>query len=194
MIYIKLNIKGHYVEVSEKIDEKYWEGKIGSTYEDYLANKWILLSDKQVKFHTNNPSASIEEVLNMKLNEKSLEQAISEKLFQLSMYDSSEEVNSFLVNGNPAWLTPNERANYRTSIEAAEMIELETVTFYINETLVTLPIEQAKLMLAQIQLYADACYLTTKQHETAIKKLESVKEVDNYNFKTGYPEKLQFNI
>ena len=33
--YINKNHKGYYVEFPEEIDSIYWEGQIGSTYEDF---------------------------------------------------------------------------------------------------------------------------------------------------------------
>jgi hypothetical protein len=49
--YIRKNIKGYYIEFPEEIDAQYWEGKIGTTYTDFLDGKWVLLSDEQVAFH-----------------------------------------------------------------------------------------------------------------------------------------------
>lgn len=192
--YIKNDIRGYYINFPEEIDSNYWAGQIGSTLEDFYNGKWILLTTEQVEFHEAYPNASIQEVFNMKLNERTLEQAKQEKIFQLENYDSSNSINSFLVNGISAWITPVERSNYRTSIEAAEMIELTEVSLFIADQLITLPIEQAKLILAQIQLYADACYLTTIQHKKTINALETIEEVDSYDYTTGYPEKLNFNV
>jgi len=65
-------------------------------------------------------------------------------------------------------LTPIERSNYKNSIEAAELVGLENVSFYINDKEISLPLATAKLMLAQIQLYADQCFIVTKQHKAAV--------------------------
>lgn len=81
--YIKKSIKGYYIEFPEEIDATYWEGKIGSTYEDFKDGKWVLLSDEQLAFHTEHPEASISEVLNMTLPEphqRTLEDAKREKI------------------------------------------------------------------------------------------------------------------
>ena len=199
--YIKKDIKGYYIQVPDEIDSNYWAGMIGSTYQDFRDNKWIKLSNEQVAFHETNPGANIQQVLSMTLPEpyvRTLEDAKSEKINQINMYDNSSDVNSFnvSVDGNTlsSWLTPSERSNYKNSIEALEMLELDTVTLYIQDTLITLSIENAKIMLAQIQLYADACYLTTKQHIKNIEELNSIEQVDNYDYTTGYPEKLTFNV
>ena len=47
-------------------------------------------------------------------------------------------------------------------------------------------------MLQQIELYALMCYNTTQGHINAINQLETKEEIEVYNFKTGYPGKLNF--
>lgn len=200
--YIRKSIKGYYIDFPDEIDAQYWAGKIGSTYEDFRADKWILLSEEQLAFHTEHPNASINQVLSMTLPEpyvRTLEDAKMEKIMQIDQYDKSDSVNNFDVMQNnevvaTSWLTPSERANYRSSIDAAELVGLETLSFYIGELPITLSTATAKMMLAQIQLYADQCFIVTKQHKAAVEAMESIEAVDGYDITTGYPQKLVFNL
>lgn len=194
--YIKKNIKDFYVKYSTEINEE-----VGSTYQDFLDGKYILLNDDQISFHNKHPKATIYNVLNMSMDDPddvTWESAVSFKLGALEKYDTSEHVNSFNVvyndNEFSMWLTPSERANYRTSIEAAELVGVDTLSLFVKDTLVTLPTATAKLMLAQIQLYADQCYIVTKQHETAILNMDTAEEVSAYDITQGYPEKLTFTV
>ena len=201
--YIRNTIKGYYIDFPEEIDSEYWAGKIGSTYEDFQNDKWILLSEAQVEFRNNNPWASIQEVLNMYIEEptepeRTLEQAKSEKLAELAMYDSSDTINSFdvIINGNTisTWLNPIERSNYKSSIDAAKIMGENYISLYIENNNIQLTIGQADVFLAKIQLYANNCYMVTKQHQLAIEQLDSILDVDNYNYTQGYPEKIVFNL
>lgn len=199
--YIRKSIKGYYIDFPDEIDAEYWAGKIGSTYEDFRADKWILLSDEQLAFHTEHPYASISQVISMTLPEpytRTLEDAKRDKIDAIEQYDKSSFVNGFdVVSGNDTvttWLTPEERANYRSSIDAAELVGLTELSLYIGEMPITLPTATAKLMLAQIQLYADQCFIVTKQHKAAIEAMESIENVDNYDITYGYPTKLSFSI
>lgn len=199
--YIRKSIKGYYIDFPDEIDAQYWAGKIGSTYEDFRADKWILLSDEQLAFHIEHPYATISQVISMTLpqpTERTLEDAKREKIQAIEEYDRSSFVNGFdVVSGNDtitSWLTPEERANYRSSIDAAELVGLTELSLYIGEIPVTLPTATAKLMLAQIQLYADQCFIVTKQHKSAIEAMESIEDVDNYDITQGYPTKLSFSI
>lgn len=197
-VYIKksISLNGHYVDFAEPLSAQEYNN-LGETWQDYINNKWILLSDEQVTFHEENPSASIKEVFDMKLDtpyERTLDDAKHEKLEQIREYDSSDNVNAVLINGTKAWLTPEERANYKNSIDAAKLLNIENVSFYINNTEFTATVTNAELMLAQIQLYADACFIATKQHEAAINNLDTVEAIDAYDYTVGYPDMLIFML
>jgi len=50
------------------------------------------------------------------------------------------------------------------------------------------------MALAQIQIYADRCYIVTETHKAEVNALEAIDDVDNYDITSGYPEKLTFTI
>lgn len=199
--YIRNNVKGYYIEFNEELDANVWAGKIGSTYQDFLDGKWIHLSSEQVAFHVEHPYATIKEVLDCQLTPippRTLEQAKSEKIAQIESYNDSDSVNEFSVvkDGTTVtdWLTPEKRSNYRNSIDAAKLVGLENLSLYVGGMSVTLPTQTAELMLAQVQLYADQCFIVTETHRAAVEALDSIEAVDSYDFETGYPEKLTFTL
>lgn len=200
MIYLKKNVRGHYVEFAKPLNEAVF--KIGSTYEDFLFQKWIPLSEEQVQFHLDNPRASVKEVIDMKLTpiseptiEELIQTARQNKLQELDRYDGSSEVNEFTINGQlKAWFTPNERANYKNSIDSASLLGIENLQLLVDKSLIELPTKKAAQLLATIQLYADACYMVTEQHKAAINALENLTEIEDYDFTVGYPKKLDFEL
>ena len=200
--YIRKSIKGYYIDFPEEIDAEYWAGKIGSTYEDFLDNKWILLSDEQIAFHTEHPHASVSQVISMTLPEphaRTLEEAKMEKIYQIEEYDRSDNVNSFTAilgenNTIEHWLTPDQRANYKNSVDAAKLVGLDELHPVFNGIQLTLPTQMAEMALAQIQLYADRCYIVTETHKAEVNALDSIDAIDNYDITQDYPEKLVFNI
>ena len=50
------------------------------------------------------------------------------------------------------------------------------------------------MALAKIQIYANQCYGVTEKHKAAVNALETVEEVEAYDFTAGYPERLTFEI
>jgi hypothetical protein len=193
--YIKKDIKGFYVEFGSMFDERLYNN-IGSTYEDFLNGLWVLLSDEQVEFHKLNPFASVKEVWDMEFEqpkERTLDDAKEEMLEKIDKYDSSNNVNGFTINNElEGWFTAEERSNYKSSIDAATILGIETLSFFVGDNLLEVSPTQAKVMLARIQIYADECFIVTKQHKLAVEALSTIEEVDNYPYSEGYPSKINF--
>lgn len=197
--YIKKNVPGYYVEIEEKLSPELYSD-LGESYEDFLKNKWVLLTDAQLEFHKLNPDANVREVWNMELTqyvepERTLEQAKEEKLMEIAAYNISEAVDSFTINRViTAWFKPSERTNYALSINAAKLLNQNTLTFPVGDNVLQVETSKAELMLSAIQLYADACYMVTKQHQIEVNALEDIDAVDSFDVALGYPEKLNFDL
>ena len=196
--YVKRNIPRHYVTLENKLNPDLYSN-IGSTYQDYLYNKYVLLTDEQVAFHNEYPEATVEEVFNLAINDNSepartLEVAKKEMLQKIDSHDASNEVIGFLINGIKAWFTVQERNNYKASIDSAKLLGIESLSFFIGDHLLTITPEMAEHMLAAIQLYADQCFIVTKQHKLKVESLESIEEVDLYDYYAGYPKMLEFEL
>lgn len=130
--------------------------------------------------------------------ERELAMAKKVKTDALLAYDSSDAVNSFdvIIRGETMslWINKETRADYRSSIEAAELLGRTEVNPVFGGQEVTMDIQMAKMALAQVQLYANQCYGVTERHKAAIEKMQSVQEVEEYDFTTGYPERLRFEV
>lgn len=199
--YIKIDVPKYYIEFAEEIDAQYWEGNIGTTYQDFLNGKWVLLSEAQLTFKEEHPNASVKEVLDMEISPvhiRTLQEAKQEKMQAITEYDFSENVNSFYIVNNgqtiTAWINSEQRANYKNSLDSAEMLGLEEVHPIFNGVQLTIPTSTAKLALAQIQIYADRCFIVTETHKANVNSLDTIEAVDSYNNETGYPEKLTFTL
>lgn len=130
--------------------------------------------------------------------EQLLERAKASKIVELEAYDQSDAVNSFdiVMAGETmsVWLTPDKRADYKNSIDAAELLGMEEVHPVFNGVMVTLPIQRAKLALAQVQIYANQCYGVTEIHRENINNLSTIEAVEGYDFERNYPTKLVFEL
>lgn len=121
-----------------------------------------------------------------------LEAEKARKIAEIEDYSNSSSVNDLTFKGLHTWVTPAVRANYLVSLDAAELLGEKDITFVVEGVQVTLAIEKVRIILAQIQRYADACYIVTEGHKRAVKALENVDEVRGYDFTKGYPNKLNF--
>lgn len=164
---------------------------------------YIALTDEQVNYLLHNPEASTYEV--MHLGEKPevpgtspevlLANAKATKLSELYHYDNSPNVNGFTINEEvEGWFTPTQRADHALSIQSAKNLGLTVLDFDIDNKGFQVSVEDAERMLSAIQLYANNCYMITKQHASAIEALTTPEEVEAYDITKGYPAKLNFEL
>ena len=105
---------------------------------------------------------------------------------KIKAYDSSDAVNSFLFKGQSMWLDKATRvglmhlANCSTS-------NLQVV---LADEILTLSVEKVKEFLTRLEVYAGQCYLQTQKHIQAVKELNNAEDFINYDYTTGYPEKI----
>lgn len=196
--YLQKDVPGLYVTMAEELDKELFNN-VGSTYEEYLCGWWVLLTDEQVRFHELYPDASVKEVIEMSLVEvpqvDELVEAKNKKLGEIQSYDQSDAVNGFLLNGViTAWFSVQERLNYKQSVEAAKLLGEEELDFLVDGMPFSVGVMQAEYMLAQIQRYADACYMVTQTHIHNVNSLTTVEEVEAYDYTQGYPTMLRFEL
>ena len=80
--------------------------------------------------------------------------------------------------------------DYLTLIEK-EAGKTETVLWY-DAVKYVIPIPDALDMLNTLELYALNCYNVTQSHIAAVRALQTIEEIENYDYTIGYPEKLSF--
>lgn len=122
--------------------------------------------------------------------EELLERARANKLAELEAYDSSDNVNSFTLNGNQMWLDYQTRQQLRTSIEAYQAQGIEQVTKWFNGVQFTFPTATWLYMLNLLEVYASDALNVTESHKAAINSLDSIEDVEEYDFTIGYPNKI----
>ena len=121
-----------------------------------------------------------------------LERAKADKIAELEAYNDSNSVNEFTIRNNPMWLNFDERSRLQKAVDAKEAMGKTSMTKVWNGVDFTFPLSTWKAMLASLEDYAYECQNVTDSHKAAIDALESVEDVEAYDFTTGYPEKLSF--
>ena len=124
--------------------------------------------------------------------EELLARAKADKIAKLETYNDSDDVNEFTIQGNPMWLTFDERNRLQEAVDAKESMGKEFMTKVWNGIEFTFPLTTWKQMLAALEDYAFDCQNVTDTHKAAIDAKTTVKQVNSYNFKKNYPEKLSF--
>ena len=101
------------------------------------------------------------------------------------------KVNILYFNNTPTWLDKETRANYKLSLDAAELHQEKEITFVVEGNVVKLPIEKARMILAKVQRYADDTFIVSSRHKLEVAKLKKIEDVEAFDIAADYPEPLK---
>lgn len=124
--------------------------------------------------------------------EKTIEDYRKEVLCEISDFDNSSVVNEFYIQGIPVWLDKQTRAGLKLRFESELAVGQEETSLWYNDMQFPLPLNDAMQMLYAIEIYASKCYDNTHFHISKINKMDNIEDIINYNYRDGYPEKLNF--
>lgn len=116
------------------------------------------------------------------------------KLDEIEAYDKSSAVNSFSLNGQFMWLDYATRNRVYDGNERLKLMGRTDTTLWLNGMCIELPIEQAQMLIANIEAYAKDCYNVTERHKAEVKALKTYDEVMAYDITADYPDKVELNI
>ena len=167
--------------------------------------------EKEVKSNVYNPTHEmllengwveyVPTLPSVELTERQLyRRAMARKLRDLESYDNSSEVNDCVIvyQGNELhyWASKTERNDLKNAVRDCLSVHKYTYRLDLRDKGISLSLDCQSLlnMMAALEVYAIECYNKTTDHEFAIKALETLEEVEAYDFKIGYPEKLRFEV
>jgi hypothetical protein len=114
------------------------------------------------------------------------------KIEDILRHDASTEINGFYIADQEMWLDKATRVGLKLRFDA-EMASGQTNTTLWHEGIpFNLELVNAIQMLNALELYASACYDNTQAHIANVKAIEDLETLKNYDYRTGYPEKLRF--
>lgn len=124
--------------------------------------------------------------------ENELNQIKNEKLIDIDSYDKSDDINSFTYQGKMYWLPRETRVSVMNTANILKNNNIQYMDLWLDTTHVQLSPDSVIQMLTQLEQYALGCYNKTAQHKLNVLNLSTVDEVKAYDYKLGYPEKLEF--
>ena len=104
----------------------------------------------------------------------------------IKYYDKSVNVNSFYYKDKQEWLDKNTRLGLQNLINSGA----DNITIQLKDSIVDIKAAKLKEFLNQLEVYAGKCFSVTAKHLEAIKQLNTVDDLINYDFKSGYPLKI----
>ena len=125
---------------------------------------------------------------------KTLEQVKQEKINEIINYDISSNVNSFTVNGEQTWISKADRVGLMNSTSIEKANNKTDTYLWFNHTRLTISCDNLINMLSELEEYALQCYNTTEQHKANVNALNTIEDVEQYDYTQDYPNKLNFII
>jgi hypothetical protein len=69
---------------------------------------------------------------------------------------------------------------------------MKNTTLWYESYQFEISIDDAFQMLFALEVYASQCYDNTHKHLSAITELHTIDEIKSYDYRKGYPDKLEF--
>ena len=115
-------------------------------------------------------------------------------LAEITAYDSSSSVNSFLLNGMEVWLDKATRVGLMNSTTIAKSMGQQKTTLWIGSYQLEVECDKAIQLLSALEMYALECFNVTAAHKKAVSELDNIDGVLTYDYKSGYPDKLKMEV
>lgn len=105
---------------------------------------------------------------------------------KIQAYDKSNFINQFIWNGQTYWFDKNTRMGLMNLVNCSTI----EVPLVLGDTIINFDPQVLKTFLEQLELYASKCFVQTKQHLLNVQELKTTEEILNYDYSTGYPDKI----
>lgn len=214
--YITRRNKLTYIGLNDLLDPS--SNDIGESYLDFLAGKWVLLSEDQAQFKKDHPEATIKEVLDMKIAEKEPEPSQAEvieaevfnrakdrKLDEIRAQDdkSNKFFISFISEGKEVansefWMDKDLRNSLLNVTLPALKQNGDTTTRLWSGTIppksIDVPIEWALNCIPIIEVYAKKTYDVMQGNIAKVYAAKTVDEINSIDVESGYPPYITFEL
>ena len=214
--YITKRNKLTYIGLDDLLDPSC--NDIGESYLDFLAGKWVLLSEEQVLFKEEHPDATIREVLDMKISENEPEPSQAEvieaevfnrakdrKLDEIRAQDS--ESNKFFISvisegkevaNSEFWMDKDLRNSLLNVTLPALQQNGETTTKLWSDTTpprsIDVPIDWALNCIPVVEIYAKKTYDMMQGNIAKVYAAKTVDDINSIDVESGYPPYITFEL
>lgn len=129
-----------------------------------------------------------------KLDALKLEEAKTEKIAEVTTYDTSDKVNGFMLNGLLVWLDKATRVGLMNSTTIAKAAGQQTTTLWLKGIKLVVDCDKAIQLLSALEMYALECFNVTAAHKKAVNELDNIEAVLTYDYRAGYPKMLEMSV
>ena len=214
--YITKKNRLTYIGLNDLLDPSC--NDIGESYLDFLAGKWVLLSEEQVQFKEEHPDATIREVLDMKIAEKEPEplqaEVIEAEVFNRAKDRKLDEIraqdaksNKFFISvisegkevANSEFWMDNDLRNSLLNVTLPALKQNgDTTTKLWSDTTpptsIDVPIDWALNCIPVVEIYAKKTYDMMQGNIAKVYAAKTVDEINSIDVESGYPPYITFEL
>ena len=214
--YITKRNKLTYIGLDNLLDPSC--NDIGESYLDFLAGKWVLLSEEQVLFKEEHPNATIREVLDMKIAEREPEpsqaEVIEAEVFNRTKDRKLDEIraqdaksNKFFISvisegkevaNNEFWMDKDLRNSLLNVTLPALQKNGDTTTKLWSNTIpptsIEVPIDWALNCIPVVEIYAKKTYDMMQGNIAKVYAAKTVDEINSIDVESDYPPYITFEL
>ena len=167
---------------------------VRSNEKEITVSEPVRVSEDEIKMVDVTKYQYDEEIISVNsYSEENVLEALRQQVLKyISGYDSSDNVNSFTINGMKYWLDKETRVGLMLRFNAEKQSGKTDTTIWAGNVCVPLAVDKAIQMLYALEVYASSCYDNTARHKANVLALDSADKVMAYDYTTGYPDKLSF--
>ena len=214
--YITKKNRLTYIGLNEPLDPACYN--IGESYLDFLAGKWVLLSEEQAQFKKDHPEATIKEVLDMKIADKEPEllpdEIIEAEVFNRAKDRKLDEIraqdaksNKFFISviseskevaNSEFWMDKDLRNSLLNVTLPALQQNGDTTTMLWSNTIpstsIEVPIDWALNCIPIVEVYAKKTYDLMQGNIAKVYAAKTVDEINSIDVEDGYPPYITFEL
>lgn len=214
--YITKKSRLTYIGLNEPLDPACYN--IGESYLDFLAGKWVLLSEEQAQFKKDHPEATIKEVLDMKIADKEPEllpdEIIEAEVFNRAKDRKLDEIraqdaksNKFFISvisegkevaNSEFWMDKDLRNSLLNVTLPALQQNGDTTTKLWSNTIpptsIEVPIDWALNCIPIVEVYAKKTYDLMQGNIAKVYAAKTVDEINSIDVEDGYPSYITFEL
>lgn len=105
---------------------------------------------------------------------------------EIKFYDKSSNVNGFYYKDKQYWFDKATRVGLSNLLNKSE----DSLQLLLGDNIIELSIDKAQQFLNDLEIYAGKCFINTNKHLISIKNLKTIEDIINYDYTSGYPDKI----
>ncbi len=112
---------------------------------------------------------------------------------KIKLYGDSDQVASFTYKGIAGWLDKAQRSSILNLLNLSPAMtdsDENQFSLILSSKVVNIPVSELVSLITKLENYSYQCLVATTKHLEAVEDMENLDDILNYDYTTGYPDKI----